>query len=244
MDKPRKPHYARVIKIVLFVLALGAFVMVCTDIGQTKAAAFGPERCEDVSLASSNENGTVIAADSGDRLLFLNPDGQLVGVYGLDDEGAPVTEASAIHQAGNDVYVAGIKHAEDGENIKTEGVLKFNMKGDYLGTAWKKDYEKGDVHVSPSISSITTDDDGNLILVQFGQQKMQTVTLAGTVTQVAQGGANEQVLREAVYPHNSFPYGICYDPTSSRCAMTDIYGKLFVEQGDNNELVPVSTATN
>ncbi|MEE1158677.1 MAG: MFS transporter [Atopobiaceae bacterium] len=241
MDKPHNPKRARILKIVLFVLALGAFVMICTDIGQTPAAAFGPERCEDASVASSNENGTVIAVNNGERLLFIDPDGQLVGVYGLDDEGAPITEALVIHQAGTDVYVAGTKHAGDGENIKTEGVLKFSMKGDYLGAVWKKDYEEGDIHVSPSISDITTDDEGDLMLVQFGQQKMHTILFKGTVTKVAQGGADEQVLREAVYPSDSFPYDIRYDPASNRCAMTDIYGNLFVEPDDGDESVPVST---
>ena len=239
MNNSNKPNGARVIKILLFVLAIAAFVMICTDIGKTRTSAFGPERFEDASLASSSENGTVIADSNGERLLFLNPSGQLVGVYGLDDKSTPITGATAIHQVGTDVYVAGTKHAEDGENIQSEAVIKFNMKGQLLGTVWKEEYEEGDIQVTPTVGDITSDDEGNLILVRFGQQKMHTLYFAGTVTKVAQKGAEEQVLRETVYPKDSFPFDIRYDSQNDRCAMTDIYGKVFVERDDSGEAVQV-----
>lgn len=79
---------------------------------------WGSERFENASVASSSESGTVVADSDGERLLFIDPSGQLVGVFGLDDKETPITSATAIHQVGSDVYVAGIKHAEDGKAIK------------------------------------------------------------------------------------------------------------------------------
>lgn len=241
MNESLKPKSVRVIKVALLALAIVAFVMVCTDIGKTRPSSFGPVRLEEASVASSNENGTVVADSDGERLLFLNPAGQLVGVYGLDDKSTPITGATVIHQVGTDVYVAGTKHAEDGESIETEAVIKFNIKGRLLGTVWKEDYKEGRIQVSPSINDITTDDEGNLILVRFGQQKTYAMFFSGTVTKVGQDGAGEQVLRESVYPEDSYPFEMRYDPEGDRCAMTDITGSLFVEHDGSKEVTQVST---
>lgn len=240
VNSSRNPKVGRAINVALLVLAIVAFVMVCTDIGKTGISAFGPERFEEASAASSNESGTVVADGDGERLLFLNPSGQLVGVYGLDDKSTPITGATVIHQAGTDVYVAGIKHAEDGESIETEAVIKFNIKGQLLGTVWKKDYEEGDIQITPSINDITTDDEGDLILVRFGQQKTHAMYFSGTVTKVAQNGADEQVLRESVHPKDSYPFDIRYDAQGDRCAVTDINGILYVERDGSGEAVEVS----
>lgn len=215
--------------------------MVCTSIGKTGPTGFWSQRIEDASVASSNENGTVVADGAGMRLLFINPSGELTGVYGLSDKETPVTTALRIHQVGTDVFVAGITRAEDGESIATEGVLKFNVNGELLGTVWKREYKDGTIQITPTISDITTDEEGNLILVQFDQQEIYTVHYSGTVTKLEKDGSGEQVLRKNVHPKDYLPFEILYDPKGDRCAMTDYYGQLFVERSDNGEALPVAT---
>ncbi len=171
MDDSHKLKHSQAFRLILLVLAIAAFAMVCTGIGKTEPLGFGSQRIEDATAALSNEKGTVIADDEGDRLLFINTSGQLVGMCGLDDKETPITTATVIRQMGEDVLVAGVAHAEDGESIKTEAVIKINMDGAYLDTVWKKDIEEDMVQATQSIRDITTDDKGNLILIQFGMQR-------------------------------------------------------------------------
>ena len=86
-------------------------------------------------------------------------------VRGLDDKKTPITTATIIHQAGNNVFVAGVAHGKDGESIGTEAVLRFDLDGEYLGTVWKKDYGEGVIQTSQSVRDITNNDEGDLILI-------------------------------------------------------------------------------
>lgn len=241
VDDSRKSKHSQVLRLTLLVLAIAAFVMVCTSIGKTRPTGCGPQKIEGVTLASTSERGTVIADSEGDRLLFVNPSGQLVGMHGLDGKETPITSATIIRQVGEDVFVAGIAHAEDGESIKTEGVLKFNMDGEYLGTVWKKDYEKDAVQAMQTIRDITIDDEGNLILIQFGLHEDIDLYYDGTVTRYPQNAGDGQVLRKAVSPGDYAAREIRYDPKGDRCAMTDIYGGLFVERDNSGKGVRADT---
>ena len=240
MEGFRNLTIRKVLKILAFALAIGAFVMVCTGIGQTKASSFGPERIDNPTVASHNEAGAVVADSDGSRLLFTDASGSLVGLYGLDNKQTPVDKACEIHQHGDIAYVAGLKHAEDGENIRTEAILKFNMRGDYLGAVWRQDYKENEVHVTPSVCDITTDDEGNVILVAYAEQKMHTLQLDATVTRLGKDSDKGQVLHEESHPCDSFPYDVRYDVTRNRLAMIDFNGTLYVEHDNPAELVRAS----
>ena len=182
MEELRKQKRAQVIKVLLAVLAVFAFVLVCTDIGKTRPTTVNMQTIRSASAASSGEGATVVAERESDSLLFINSSGQLVGIFGLDDREAPINEVMGIHQSGNNVYVLGVKRAEDGEKIQTEAILKFDIAGGYLGTVWKQDFEASDIQVNPSVTDFTTDGDGNLILVRFNEQEMHSLDFDGNVT--------------------------------------------------------------
>lgn len=241
MEELRKQKRAQVIKVLLAVLAVFAFVLVCTDIGKTRPTTVNMQTIRSASAASSGEGATVVAERESDSLLFINSSGQLVGIFGLDDREAPINEAMGIHQSGNNVYVLGVKRAEDGEKIQTEAILKFDIAGGYLGTVWKQDFEASDIQVNPSVTDFTTDGDGNLILVRFNEQEMHSLDFDGNVTKVMLDGTEEQVLRESVYPENSISFEIHYDPQNDRCVVTDLLGELFVEQDGSGKAVLAST---
>lgn len=243
VDDSRKTERSQAFGLTLLVLAIIAFVMVCTSIGKTGPAGFGAQRIEGVTAASGNEDGTAIADNEGNRLLFINPSGQIVGMCGLDDRETPITTATVIRQTREEVLVAGVAHAEDGESVKTEAVLKFNIDGEYLGTVWKKDYTGEAVQAAPSIRDITTDDTGKLILTQFGLQEDIESYYDGTVTAYPQDGGDGKVLRKAVTPRDSTSFAIHYDPKDDRCDMADVYGRLFVER-DNSGIGELANTGN
>lgn len=245
VDESPESKHSQVIKIVLLVLAIAAFVMVCTGIGKTGPIGFGPQIIEDATAVSSGEHGTVIADSEGDRLLFTNSSGKLVGMYGIDGKETPITTATVIRQVGEDVFVAGVAFADDGQSIKAEAVLRFSMDGEYLGTVWKEEYEEDAVRAMRCVRDLAVDDNGNLVLIQFGKHEDVEGTYKGTITRVPKDGGDEQVLRKSVFTKDTVPLHIRYDPKDDRCAMTDRYGRLFVEQNKTGvgELANVGNRT-
>ena len=139
---------AKAAKAGLFTLAIAAFVVVCTGIGKLHASPFALLAIEGASLASSDDAGTVVVDQGGTRLLFASPAGELRGLYGMAGRETPIDEVSLVRQVGNDVLVAGVKRAEDGERIKTEAVIRFDMSGTYKGVVWRRDYQDDEVRVT------------------------------------------------------------------------------------------------
>ena len=231
---------AKAAKAGLFTLAIAAFVVVCTGIGKLHASPFAPLAIEGASLASSDDAGTVVVDQGGTRLLFASPAGELRGLYGMAGRETPIDEVSLVRQVGNDVLVAGVKRAEDGERIKTEAVIRFDMSGTYKGVVWRRDYQDDEVRVTRSIADVECDADGNVLLVTFADQQMHALQFDAAVTRLGRDGAEDTVLREAVHPADSCPYDVRLDATSGRLAMSDIFGIMHIERGQDPEATPVS----
>ena len=231
---------AKAAKVSLFGLAIAAFVVVCTGIGKLHANPFQNPSIESATTASASDSGTVVVDKGGTRLLFASPAGELRGLYGMAGRETPIDEVSLVRQVGNDVLVAGVKRAEDGERIKTEAVIRFDMSGTYKGVVWRRDYQDDEVRVTRSIADVECDADGNVLLVTFADQQMHALQLDAAVTRLGRDGAEDTVLREAVHPADSCPYDVRLDDTSGRLAMSDIFGIMHIERGQDPEATPVS----
>ena len=230
---------AKAAKAGLLALAIAAFVVVCCGIGKLHASPFSPLTVEGASLASSDDAGTVVVDRGGTRLLFANSADKLTGLYGMEGRETPIDEVSVVRQVNGDALVAGVKHAEDGERIKTEAVLRFDMSGTYKGVVWRRDYKDDEVRVTRSIADLACDADGNVLMARFTDQQMHALQLDVTVIRIGRDGSEDTVLHEAIHPASSYPYDVRIDATSGRLAMTDVFGIMHVDRGQGDEAEPV-----
>ena len=242
MDKGGKKGSGRTAKAAkagFLALAIAAFVVVCCGIGKLHASPFSPLTVEGASLASSDDAGTVVVDRGGTRLLFANSADKLTGLYGMEGRETPIDEVSVVRQVNGEALVAGVKHAEDGERIKTEAVLRFDMSGTYKGVVWRRDYQDDEVRVTRSIADLACDADGNVLMARFTDQQMHALQLDVAVIRIGRDGSEDTVLREAIHPASSYPYDVRIDATSGRLAMTDVFGIMHVDRGQGSEAEPV-----
>ena len=230
-DTPQSEPISRRV-LVIGVLALASIFIVCASIGQAKFVPFALIKFDNPSAAVSNGQGTVVADQESERLLFLDESDQLTRAVELDRYEVPIKEATFLKQDGEYVYVAGATRAEDGESIVSEAVLAYAVDGTYLSKVWEKKYEKGEGPAPPSITGLGVQKNGNLLITRL--DGTTTMPLYVELLEVNDKG-EEQVLRSYKAPLDVPIHDADYLVDQDRILLVSESGDVALEGADGKE---------
>lgn len=204
-----------------------ALLVVCSALGRPLLNPFVPVRFEGPSLVSGNARGTVVVDRARMRLLFATPRGNLVEVVEVGRGDEPIDEITEIEQRDDTVYVAGVRHAADGEGVASEAVLSYGMDGRLQDVLWQEAYKEGELHPTPAVVDLASDDTGVMLaLVDGWGSNARLVRLLHVDDDTVQTEVRSITASESLVD-------VSYNSKTGSCLFISVTGDVLTETAEN-----------